>query len=330
MSLFIDNATVEGALQHQSWNTGTTSTAVSASTQSLTVTSTTTQLYTGGTAGQIVKMPDCTTFTQIGQRYQLHNDSTQNVTVQDNAAVQLFLLGANQRAFMVCASTGSAAGLWSWIIADKSTSSFEQFTVTYPGTGLAVNYTGGNAHFNGSTFVVAGGSITLGASITNGWIYVDINGTVTSAASLPVNTMPLYQFTTSGAAVTVLTDNRDVVDQNLVWGVLADIVANTYNNTKSAGVLEKYARADHSHGGSGLLSKSGAIAAGTFTGNPKTATVTFGTAFPSVPNVVVTGSDGRSWTITAASTTAFTVSAQANQALTNPVYWVASITGESV
>jgi len=274
---------------------------------------------------------DLTTFAQIGQRYQIHNDSTQNITVQDSAAGALFLLGATQRAFMVCSSTGSAAGTWSYIIVDKSSSNADQFMTTYPGTGLAVNFLAGNAHFNGTFYNVSAGTITLGASITGGWIYVDTGtGAVSSAASLPSNAIPLYQFTTSGSAVTSLVDERQDPTGNLIWGVVGDISALTYNSAKSAGTLEKYARADHNHGMSVPLYKSGSIAAVTFTGSPRTASVVFGTAFPSVPNVVVTGSDGRSWTITASATTGFTVSAQAAQALTNPVYWIAHITGESV
>lgn len=77
------------------------------------------------------------------------------------------------------------------------------------------------------------------------------------------------------------------------------------------------------------LYKSGVVAAGSFSGSPKTATVTFGTAFPSVDYaIVVTGSDGRSWTVSSLTVGGFVISTQASQALTGPVYWEATLIGE--
>lgn len=332
MSHFIDSMTVEGLLTHKSWNVGTLNTVVSAGTITLLNSSESTQIFTGNTSGQILKMPDATTFGAIGQRYIIVNDSSQLITVQDNAGGALFTLNANYRAFVICNGIGTAAGSWTYFIVAKYEAGTDQFTVVYPGSGLAVNYSGGNAHFNGNIYVVAGGTLTLPASTTNGWIYVDINGTVKSGASLPVNTMPLYQFTTSVGAVTTLTDERMDYEQNLVWGVLADISNITYNATKSPGILEKYARADHTHGVNLPLYKAGSVAAGTFAGSPqKTATITFGTVFPSTSySVTITGSDGRSWIATNLTTTGFTINTQANQALTGPVYWQATLIGESV
>ena len=335
MSHYVDSMLVEGLHTHKSWNTNTLITTVSASTLTLTVDSETMQVFQGSTAGQIVKMPDCTTFAQVGQRYALHNDSTVNLTVQDNASGVLFLLGPNHRAYMICAGIGSAAGVWTYFIVNKTPDVQEQFLVTYPGAGLTVNHTGGNAHFNGTIYNVAGGAIALTNSVTNGWIYVDIDGAVKQAATLPVNTLPLYMFTTAGGAVTALVDEREDFEQNLVWGVLADISANTYNNTKYEGALEKYARADHRHGGLGILIKSGSVAAGSFSGNPKTYAFTFaGASLTNMPStnytVTITGTDGRSWVVTNIATTGFTISAQANAALTGPVYWHTILIGESV
>jgi hypothetical protein len=331
MSFFIDNATVEQNLQHKAWNTGLTNVVVSATTLALTLASTTTQVFTGSVAGQIVKMPDATTFAQPGQRYCIHNDSTQLITVQDNAAAPLLTINAGQRAYMVCSGTGSAAGTWTWLIASKFTTGIEQFTTTYPGTGLSVNYDGGNANFDGQTYVIPGGSITLGASITNGFIFVDpVSHTVSSGASAPDGCVELYQFTTSSSAVTALVDIRQDVMAEDVWGVLSDISPLVYNSSKAAGILNKYARADHNHGMNVPLFKAGSIAAGSFTGNPKTATVTFTTPFPSVPRVLITGTtDGRSWAVTSTTVNGFTVSAQANQAITGDVNWVAHLAGES-
>lgn len=329
MSHYIDSMVVEGQHTHKSWNTNTLITTIASGTQSLTVASETTQVYQGTTSGQIVKMPDCTTFAQIGQRYELHNDSTQNVTVQDNASTALFLLSASQRVFMVCTSVASAAGVWSYMILPKNPAT-DQLFVTYPGTGLAVNYTAGTARFNSVTTLVAAGTITLTASQTNAWLYVDTDGVVKQSASLPLGAMAMALYTTSGSAVTTLTDEREVVDQNTVWGVDADIQPERYNTVAYAGNLEKAARANHTHAVNLPLYKAGQIAAVTFTGTPRTASVTFGTAFPATTyNVTVTGTDGRSWVVNTIATTGFTISSQANQALTGPVYWTAIYTGES-
>ena len=203
MTLYIDSLVSEGLLDHKSHRTQTLITPVSAGTLSLTVSSEAIQVFQGSTAGQIVKLPDATTLT-VGYRYQFNNDSTQNLTINDNSGTTLLLLSATNRAFFVLVDAGSAAGTWSYFAVNKNPASPEQFFVTYPGTGLTVNYTGGYAHFNGTFTTVAGGSIALPASTTNGWLYVDIDGVVKATASLPNNALPLYQFTTSGSAVTSL------------------------------------------------------------------------------------------------------------------------------
>ena len=331
MSHYIDSMVVEGLHTHKSWNTNTLITTVASGTQTLTVDSETMQVYQGTTAGQIVKMPACTGFAQIGQRYQLHNDSSQNITVNDNGNTALFLLGANKRAFLTCVSIGSAAGSWSYFLVEKSIHGDPLF-VTYPGTGLAVNYTSGVARFNGVTTLVSSGAITLPGSTTDGWVYVDLDGAVKATASLPVGAMAMAKFTTT-TVVTALVDEREVVDQNTEWGVQTDIAGILYNSSQGAGSLEKAARADHTHAATLPLYKSGQVAAGSFSaGNPRTAAVAFNVLTP-MPgtsyNVTITGSDGRSWIVTNIATTGFTINSQAAQALTGPVFWIAVYTGES-
>lgn len=329
MTLYIDNLVSEGLLDHKSHRTQTGITTVSSGTLSLVSTSESIQVFQGTTSGQIVKLPDATSLT-VGYRYQFNNDSTQNLAIQDAASTQLLLLAAAQRAFFILVDAGSAAGTWSYAVVNKLPASPEQFLVTYGGSGLSVDYTGGNANFDGSFTQVAGGSISLPASTTDGWIYVDIDGAVKATASIPNNALPLYKFTTSTDTVTNLQDFRDDYEQNLVWGVAGDVSAVRYNTSAAAGNLEKYARADHAHAANFPLYKAGSVAAGTFAGNPKTAAVTFTTAFPSTNYVVtVTGSDGRSWIVTNLTTGGFTINAQANQSLTGPVFWNATLIGES-
>lgn len=329
MTLYIDSLVSEGLLDHKSHRTQTAITTVSASTLTLTAASECFQVFQGTTAGQVVKLPDATTLT-VGYQYLIHNDSTQNVAIQDFSGSSLLLLSTTNRAFFILTATGTAAGTWSFYALNKYPSTAEQFLCTYPGSGLAVNYTGGYVHFNNVYTTVAGGSVTCPSNTTDGWIYVDIDGTVKATASVPNNAVPLYKFTSSASAITSLADQREDYEQNLVWGVTGDLSAVRYNSSANGGSLEKYARADHTHAANFPLYKAGSVVAGSFSGNPKTASVTFGTAFPSTSYAVtVTGTDGRSWIVTNVTTSGFTINAQANTALTGPVYWQAHLIGES-
>lgn len=79
-----------------------------------------------------------------------------------------------------------------------------------------------------------------------------------------------------------------------------------------------------------LLNKAGVVAAGSFAGNPKTATVTFVTAMPSATySISISGVDARSWSYSSRTTAGFVINANANLALTGDVSWEATTTGES-
>ena len=70
--------------------------------------------------------------------------------------------------------------------------------------------------------------------------------------------------------------------------------------------------------------KSGAKTSGSFTGNPRTATVTFGTAFPDANySVTAIGVDGRGWTIDSQVAGSFVINSNASSALTGSVSWTA-------
>lgn len=333
MSFIADSITSEGLLSGKSIQRGTLITTVASNTQALTAASEATQVYQGTVAGQIVKMPDATTLVAAGQVYELINDSTQNITVQDSAAGSLFMLGASQRATIRNLSVASAAGIWTFTVSTKTASGKTDFETTYPGTGLSVNYVGGVFRFNGALTQVAGGTIALPASVT-GTLYVDVDGVIKATASLPDGAMPLYTFVTTGSAVTTLADAREDYDNNATYGVVGDISAVTKSNTASAGVLNKMARADHVHAATLPQYASGSVPAASFTGTPRTATVTFSTPFASANYTVTVTStdDGRSWKVPSASmlTTGFTINSQANAALTGPVMWQAVMIGQSV
>ncbi len=330
MSLYIDHVISEGLLDHKSHRTQTLVTATTSGTLALDVNSEAVHVFTGTTAGQIVTLPSATTLT-IGYRYQLNNDSTQNVTVKDFDGTTLMLLASDTRGFFTLVDASATAGVWSFFAVRKLPQSPEQFLATYSGSGLSVSYTGGNANFDGSFSQINSGSIALPASTTDGWLYVDIDGVVKATSTIPDNALTLYKFTTSEDTVTHLEDFRDVYDQNLVWGIDANISSVTNSGTASGGVLERYARADHVHGSTLPLYKSGVVASGSFEGNPKTYAVTFATAFGDANySVSVIGGDGRSWIITNQAAGGFTISSQANQALTASVSWIAVAHGASL
>jgi hypothetical protein len=82
-------------------------------------------------------------------------------------------------------------------------------------------------------------------------------------------------------------------------------------------------------GGGSLYLKSGIVSAGSFAGNPKKATVTFSSAFPSTSySITITGGNGRTWTYESKATGSFVINTNANSALSQEVSWQAIIVGE--
>lgn len=78
-----------------------------------------------------------------------------------------------------------------------------------------------------------------------------------------------------------------------------------------------------------LPQKSGVVASGSFSGNPKKATVTFATAFADANySVSIIGIDSRSWSIESVVAGSFIINARANGVLTGNVYWIATKHGE--
>lgn len=79
----------------------------------------------------------------------------------------------------------------------------------------------------------------------------------------------------------------------------------------------------------GMITKNNAVAAGSFTGNPRKATVTFTTPFPNTNyTVTVTGEDSRTWTIESKLSGSFVISSNSSVALTGNTYWQAISYGE--
>lgn len=74
-----------------------------------------------------------------------------------------------------------------------------------------------------------------------------------------------------------------------------------------------------------IVVKSGTVAGGSFAGNPKIFTVTFGTAFPDANYALnIEGEDNRSFTFQTKQAASFVINANANLALTADVDWTAT------
>lgn len=89
--------------------------AAANTTTTLTSSSAGIQIFTGSTAGQIVKLPDATTLV-VGAYYEIKNSvTTTTIALQDNAGTALATIGAvNGRVRASLLTNGTAAGTW-WI-----------------------------------------------------------------------------------------------------------------------------------------------------------------------------------------------------------------------
>lgn len=135
------------------------------------------------------------------------------------------------------------------------------------------------------------------------------------------------EFTVSGSPVTssgTLTLTKATQTANTVW-------AGPTSGGAAAPTFRALVAADlPAIVGTGLKTKSGTVAAGSFSGSPKTATVTFGTAFASTAySIQLTGADNRNFSWQTKATTGFTINANSATALTGNVDWIAIATGES-
>ena len=114
MAFVTDALTAEGLTDTKSFRTQAGVQATANSTLTLTVASEYVQLFTGTTAGQILKLPDATTLL-VGHRYEIFNNSSQPITINDNSSTLVIALPANQRLFLLLQANGTAAGTWTFI-----------------------------------------------------------------------------------------------------------------------------------------------------------------------------------------------------------------------
>lgn len=162
MTAYIDNYVVEQNLAHGTWTPGTTLVTVASGTLAMTNASTSVQIFSGSTAGQIVKLPDATTLA-VGWTHVFHNDATVSVAVQDGAAGALVTIQPGQRIWLRNTSIAAAAGAWSYAVTDKSSLKIKAgvvafgsfagspkkaavvFTTAFADTNYSINITPGDA-----------------------------------------------------------------------------------------------------------------------------------------------------------------------------------------
>lgn len=112
-------ATVQDAIENLVKPFGTATLSLSASTQAtanstktLVKTSNTTQIFSGTTAGQILKMPDATTLS-VGHVFDIWNLSTQTINIVNNGVVSLTVLKSNARTSCILTDNSTSNGVWS-------------------------------------------------------------------------------------------------------------------------------------------------------------------------------------------------------------------------
>jgi len=115
MPHIIDSIIVEGIGKIDALSLDLTSTTTASGTQTLTASSTHQQVYTGSTAGQLIKAPDATTLS-VGHQYRLWNSATVSVAFQNNTPTTQFSLAATNRAVVTLTDNSTAAGVWIWTI----------------------------------------------------------------------------------------------------------------------------------------------------------------------------------------------------------------------
>lgn len=303
MSHIIDTLISEGLLDTKSFRTQAVVAATAATTTTLAVTSELAFLFTGTTAGQIVKFGDATTY-QVGHQYEIHNNSTQNISLTDNANAALATIRPGQRASAILQNIGTAAGVWALTVGQIIT------------TAAAVTQNVDQANAAGTS-----SSLALADHVHN----------IPTAAPSSIGSANAQ----GSATTTVKSDHvhRGIasLDVNAGTDRYGDVTLQQGTNlTIVDGGSGTFTFNATSQVGTGLKIKAGTVAAGTFAGNPKKATVTFGVAFSAATySINITGGDGRTWTYESVAAGSFVINANANAALTQNVRWECIELGES-
>jgi hypothetical protein len=142
--------------------------------------------------------------------------------------------------------------------------------------------------------------MALKALITVDELYlveVDIDPTQGAGVSAPLSSIAILNNGGSSSGMWVKTGAADTA-----WSPVTMSIANTV--------------------------KGGVVTSGSFSGNPKKATVTFSSAFADATYTIgITGADARTWSYESKTASGFTINSNANAALTGEVSWQATASG---
>ena len=200
-----------------------TTTATAAGTTTLTVTSTLLQFFTGSTT-QTVVLPVVSTLS-LGQRYEIHNNSTGAITVNSSGANLVATVAAGVTTVITCILiTGTTAASWD--------ADIQGFTTTVPiaqgGTGSTTLAGANIAVLNSAqTFTAAQrGTITVltdGATITPDFAVTN-NYSVTLAGN---RTLANPTNTTAGQSGSIFVSQDGTGSRTLAYGTNWDFAGGT-------------------------------------------------------------------------------------------------------
>jgi len=117
-------------------------------------------------------------------------------------------------------------------------------------SGRILRFTGGTARFDGTFYQIVGNDMLLNQSITNGEVYVDVDGVVKqtgSGVAAPPYTIVFARFSTDLNDITSLTDIRVKNAQNIVRGTLSDVRDVRAGAAASEGSSGRVSDAMHKH-----------------------------------------------------------------------------------
>lgn len=179
------------------------------------------------------------------------------------------------------------------------------------------------------------GSLDMGANaITNVGLVDGVDVSAHASRHLPNGTDPL----TTGVVSSVGSANSEGIANALArqdhvhnHGSQTTPTHHAVATTTDNGFMSSTDKTKLDNIGGTRAIKSGVITAGSFTGNPKKATLTFGTAFGSANySISIVGGDGRVWSTESQVAASIVINANSNTALTQSVLWIAIDHGESV
>ena len=204
MALLADNVTSEGLVDTKSFRTQAVVVATAATTTTLTVSSELLWIFTGSAVGQIIQLTDASTI-QVGHRYEFHNNSTADVTINNNTGTTINTATPGQRVTALLQVGGTAAGTWSIIESEQSvgttsggiTSVFNEFLLDEFHTHSMID-----------TLTLNGGTSTMDATTTDNTYSGSF--TETTGTSIPTLTTMGKAYAFNNTSLTIKAGSQTV------------------------------------------------------------------------------------------------------------------------